>query len=671
MHHESFFFQAFIYLLAAVVAVPVAGKLGLGSVLGYLLAGAIIGPSMLGLVGTESGSVMQFAEFGVVMMLFLVGLEIRPSLLWRLRVPILGLGGLQVVMTAVAVGAILLFFIPGSQAFAIGVIVALSSTAIVLQSFSERGLMKTEAGERGFSILLFQDIAVIPILALLPLLAMQQPSETPNASEITSTHQQREQVSIHEPLAPDAEDHGARSSQQQVHGSDHAAGHGASVLPQLSAPAKALSTILIIAAIVFLGRFAAARLFAIIAETAMRELFTATALLLVIAIALSMQMVGLSPALGTFIAGVVLADNDYRHELEADIAPFKGLLLGLFFIAVGAGIDFSMIGAYPLVITGAVLGLVVVKFGVVLALAIAFKMSRPQAFLLAFALAQAGEFGFVLTSFATGAQVLPPQLAGFVNVVVALSMAVAPILMIAGVFVCKQVVQALPQKESSEIPQARGQKVLIAGYGRFGQIAGRLLRSFGIEPTTLDLDPAQIEALKRFGHKVFYGNAARDDLLQAAGAAEASVLLVAVDDREAAVQIVQTARKHFPHLRVIARSIDRMHTYELMKAGAEKVIRETFFSAIEMGKICLEMLELHPFYARRLSRMFQGEDERHLVENFKNWGDEKVYIANARKQAEQLQELMQSEEEMKPLSLQDHAWDISALRDSLQRKSES
>ncbi len=396
MQNEDLFFQAFIYLMAAVLSVPISNRLGLGSVLGYLIAGAIIGPFGLHFVGEEGEDVMHFAEFGVVMMLFLVGLELQPSLLWRLRLPILGLGGLQVVITTLVVSAIaLLFKLPWQTALAVGMILAMSSTAIVLQTLKEKGLSRTEAGQSAFSVLLFQDIAVIPILAFLPLLAI-------TTSAATS-------------LMP---------SQVVLVAVEQTADAG---LPPWQ---QALLVMGVVGGIIVGGRFLMRPVFRLIAATRLREMFTAMSLLLVIGITLAMQQVGLSPALGTFVAGVVLADNEYRHELESDIEPFKGLLLGLFFISDGASINFNLLIQQPLLILGLVIALAIAKFSVLLALARFFKLELSQSLLFAFALAQGGEFAFVLFSFATQANVLPTAIAAPLIAVVALSMAITPLLMI-------------------------------------------------------------------------------------------------------------------------------------------------------------------------------------------------------------------------------------------------
>src|SRR3954468_2526702 len=453
----GFLAQAFVYLAAAVLAVPIAKRLGLGSVLGYLLAGVAIGPFGLHLAG-DAEAAMHFAEFGVVMMLFLVGLELQPARLWAMRGPVLGAGGLQVGLTAAAVAAIgIAFGFDWRMALAAGLILAMSSTAIALQILAERGLLKTGGGETSFAVLLFQDVAVIPILTVLPLLA----------------------------LAPAA-----------GHGD---AAHGASLMATLPPWAQALAVLGAVAAVVLGGRLLTRPVFRLIAETRLREIFTASALLLVIGIALLMQAVGLSPALGAFLAGVVLADSEFRHELEGDIEPFKGLLLGLFFLSVGAGIDFAQVAGAPLTVAGLVLLLVAVKAAVLVGLGLAARRPRPEILLTAMVLSQGGEFCFVLLAFSVQNGVLPQAEAGLLVSVVALSMPITPLLMMAyGRLADRLATTDLPPE-----PDAIGAQgsVVIAGFGRFGQIVGRLLLAHGHAVTVLDHDMETIEQLRRYGFR--------------------------------------------------------------------------------------------------------------------------------------------------------------------------
>lgn len=626
MHNEDLFFQAFIYLVAAVLSVPVAKRLGLGSVLGYLIAGVIIGPFVLGFVGNhESDDVMHFAEFGVVMMLFLVGLELQPSLLWRLRLPILGLGGLQVSLTASVVALIgIALGLDWQIALAVGLILAQSSTAIVLQTLNEKGLMKTEAGQSAFSVLLFQDIAVIPILALLPLLAID----------------------------------GHTAVTLAANGVIFAAAPAEAALPGWQ---QALLVIGTVGSIIVVGRFLMRPIFRFIADTQLREIFTATALLLVIGIALAMQQVGLSPALGTFVAGVVLADNEYRHELESDIDPFKGLLLGLFFISVGASIDFNLLIQQPILILGLVLGLALVKLAVLFGLGRFFRLELSQSLLFAFALAQGGEFAFVLFSFATQNKVLPLEIANPLIVAVALSMALTPLIMILNDKLVQPYFAAPAEEREADEIDDNENPVIIAGFGRFGQIVGRLLIANGFKITVLDHSPAQIDLLRRFGWKVFYGDASRIDLLHQAGAEQAKLLVIAIDEPEKILETVDLVHKHFPHLKVLARAVDRRHAYELIHRGVEVIQRETFDSALEMGIEALKLLGIRSFRAYRSARTFRSHDEKALLEMANLVGDEKGMQARSQQLAQDLEQILQSDDRELPHDV-DRAWDTTSLR---------
>ncbi len=625
MSNETFFWQAFIYLLAAVLSVPIAKRLGLGSVLGYLLAGVIIGPFGLRFVGQEGEDVMHFAEFGVVMMLFLVGLELQPALLWRLRMPILGLGGLQVGVTAfVAAGIGLLTGLSWQMALAVGLILAMSSTAIVLQTLNEKGLMKTDAGQASFSVLLFQDIAVIPILALLPLLAISKSA----------------------PVA---------SNELMFVAAETTKNAG---LPAWQQAFLVLGTV---GGIIIGGRFLTRPIFRFIAVTGQREVFTAMALLLVIGIAIAMQNIGLSPALGTFVAGVVLAENEYRHELESDIDPFKGLLLGLFFIAVGASINFNLLVQQPLLILGLVIGLAVVKFAVLFGLGRLFRMEMSQNLLFAFALAQGGEFAFVLFSFALQNNVLTPAVSESLVAAVALSMMLTPLIMIFN----DRVVQprftlAEIEQEADEIDDNEN-PVIIAGFGRFGQVAGRLLIANGHKVTLLEQNPAQIDLLRRFGWKVFYGDASRLDLLRAAGANQARLIIVAIYDPEKTVEIVRLISKHFPQLKILARATDRRHAYELIRRGADVIQRETFSSALELGTEALKLLGTRSYKAHRAANLFKEHDEKVLQEMAHLEGDETAIIARARQMSQDLAQILQSDNRELTQDV-DRAWDVSGLR---------
>jgi CPA2 family monovalent cation:H+ antiporter-2 len=621
MHGEGFFYQALIYLAAAVVSVPIAKRLGLGSVLGYLIAGIAIGPFALGLVGEEGQDVLHFAEFGVVMMLFLIGLELQPSLLWRLRSSILGLGGLQVGITGAVITAIAIAVgLDWRSGLAVGLILALSSTAIVLQTLQEKGLMKTGGGRSAFSVLLFQDLAVIPILAILPLLARS----------------------------------GA------VHASAET-GHSTTWVEGLPGWGTALVVAAAVAAIVIGGRLLIRPAFRFIARARVPEIFTASALLLVIGIAILMTRVGLSPALGTFLAGVVLATSEYRHELESDIEPIKGLLLGLFFISVGASIDFAQIISRPALIGGLVAALIVVKFLVLLVLGRVFGLGSDQNLLFSFALAQAGEFAFVLFSFATQQGVIGLEVASPLVAVVALTMALTPLLMLVNERLVQPRFGTLEKDQREADVFDESNPVIIAGYGRVGTIIGRLLRVSGIGATVLEVDSDQVELLRKLGHKVFYGDASRLDLLRAAGADSARVLVIALDDPDRILGLVQTAQKHFPHLKVLSRAIGRTHAYELLEAGLDSVYRETLDSSLRIGFDVLRELGMPGFEALRRTRRFRVHDEQALRELSGKRGDTKTYMHLVRQQSETLERVLATDSSDRWSNV-DEAWDTEGLR---------
>jgi glutathione-regulated potassium-efflux system ancillary protein KefC/glutathione-regulated potassium-efflux system protein KefB len=591
---------ALIYLAAAIIAVPIAKRLGLGSVLGYLLAGILIGPFALALVGDQT-DVMHFAEFGVVMMLFLVGLELQPSRLWKLRHSIVGLGGLQVVLTTLLffVIAHYLLLLRWEASLAIGLMLALSSTAIVLQTLTEKGWIKQEAGQNAFSVLLFQDIAVIPILALLPLLAFS------------------DNISV-------------------------TAGHN-NLIEHYPAYGQVLISLMVIAAIILAGKYVSAPLFRYIAETRLRELFTVFALFLVIAIAVIMQKIGLSPALGTFLAGVVLAESEFRHELEVDIEPFKGLLLGLFFITVGASIDFPLLLDKLSIVVMLVVSLIAVKALVLYLLAVLFKIQSKQKLLFTLALAQGGEFAFVLLSLTSSLQILSPEQSKLTTLVVAISMLMAPLLLIIYEKIFSE--EALPQKEFDQLNQAEPTKnVIIAGYGRFGQILGRLLTAQGYHLSILDHSPSQIEMLRRFGNKVFYGDAANRDLLAASGANDAQLLVIAVDDADKILEIVALAKKHYPHLKIVARAIDRRHAYELLHLGVTSFKRETFDSALNLGVEALTLLGNSREAAERAGRLFSAHDEESLHTLADVWGDDHSYGIAVKQRIEDLKHVLKKDQ---------------------------
>jgi Kef-type K+ transport system membrane component KefB/voltage-gated potassium channel Kch len=551
------------------------------------------------------------------MMLFLVGLELRPALLWQLRRPILGLGGLQVAVTAAVVGAAALALgVALRPAIAIGLTFAMSSTAIVLSTLTERGLLKTSGGQSSFSVLLFQDISVIPILAVFPLLGVVATATTGGATS------------------------------------------------EAERPAW-LSALIVVGAVVCviaIGRFVIRPVFQFLAAARLREAFTAAALAIVVGIALLMLQVGLSPALGTFLAGVVLADSEYRHELESDIEPFKGLLLGLFFISVGAQIDFGLIASRPGSIAGLVLGTMALKLIVLHGLGRMFGLDRAARWLLAIALAQVGEFAFVLLSFAVQQRIFGTDLASTLVATVAISMVLTPpAFIVLERFVLPWATDRAAERPADEIIDD-GSPVVIAGYGRFGQMVGRMLRANRIPLTILDLDPEMVDIVGRLGIKVFYGDASRIDLLHAAGCEHAKLFVLAVDDRATATKIAQNVRTHFPHLPILARCVDRPHYWELRALGVRKVFRETFASAYETGIEALKYMGYRSHTAHRLAQRWRKHEESVLDELGDLFrADRDSYFQRARGALEEAERLMRDEDPTVYAS-GDPGWDNESLR---------
>ncbi|MEE8395188.1 MAG: cation:proton antiporter, partial [bacterium] len=515
-------------------------------------------------------------------------------------------------------GAVLALGLPWRTALAVGVILALSSTAIALQSLKEKGMLETGGGQAAFSVLLFQDIAVIPILALFPLLAVA----------------------------------GGLAAGAGGEAGAHAAG------ATLGGWRQGLAVAGIIAAIVLGGRFLLRPIFRFVAEARLREIFTASALLLVVGVALAMQQVGLSPALGTFLAGVVLADNEYRHELEADIEPFKGLLLGLFFISVGASIDFGLLAEKTMLLLSLVIGLAFLKFAVLYLIGLGFHQPRSERFLFSFALAQGGEFAFVLVAFAVQHGVLADVVARPLVVVVALSMALAPLLLIVNEkLIQPRLAQPGEAREADEIDE-RENPVVLAGFGRFGQVVGRLLMANGIRVTVLDHDAAQIDMIRKFGFKVFYGDASRLDLLRAAGAAQARLLVLAIDDPDKTLQIAAEAREHFPNLHILARARGRMDAFDLINLGVETIQRETFASAVSLGVAALRRLGFRAYQAVRAGRAFQLHDEAFMHKMAAHRHDQKRLIFASAQMREELERMLQTD-------LKDHAGHTDGAWDAM------
>ena len=562
----SLLLSAFIYLASAAVAVPLSKRLGLGSVLGYLIAGVLIGP-VFGLVGQETESIQHVAEFGVVMMLFLVGLELEPHKLWQLRWQLLG--GLQVVLTIAAItGIAMLMGLSWTVGVAAGCVLSMSSTAIVLQTLGEKNLLASQGGQASFSVLLFQDIAVIPMLALLPLLALPE-----LAGQATEAAHHADAVNL---------------------------------LAGLPAYEKAGITFGVIALIVVGGHFLAGPIFRYIAAARLREIFTVVSLALVIGIAVLMSLIGLSPALGTFLAGVVLANSEYRHELESNIEPFKGLLLGLFFITVGAGVDFELLAHQGWKILGITLCVIVAKGLILLLLGKVFRLKRLDQKLFALALAQAGEFGFVLLSLVESNGVMPSHIAKQLLLAVALSMLFTPLLFILYDKVMVPRAYARAKAGDAVRPDVIEQKhpVIIAGHGRFGRVINAMVTACGYKTTVIDHNAATVAGYKRFGVETYFGDASRQELLLIAGLAEARLLVVAIDNHEQAMKITEFARKTNPGIKIVARSYDAQQTYELYHAGADEIVRENFDSAVRCGKRALECLGMPKLKAEEVGNLY-------------------------------------------------------------------
>lgn len=589
--------HVFIFLASAAFIVPLASRFKLGSVIGYLLVGIGIGPFGFSLIG-NANQIMQFSEFGIVMMLFLIGLELEPDMLWRLRKTIVGLGGLQVILTTA-----LLFFLgmllgyPWKHSIAISMGLSLSSTALVLQLLEEKKLLQTAEGETSFSVLLFQDIAVIGILIILPLLA-----DTNTAASASHTP-----------------------------------------IPQ-NLPEWLRATILIgvIAVIMLGGHFLAHHLFYAVAKTNLREIFTATSLALVVGVTLLMQLIGAPPALGAFIAGVVLANSEYKRTLETDIEPFKGLLLGLFFISIGMGMNFDILIEHPIKVIAVVFSIILIKSLILILLGRRFGLTKIQTFGFALALSQVGEFAFVLLQFCKNELVVPAKTADFFTFVVALSMGMTPLLILIYYrFIVPRYMSQLKVKSFDKIDKKNS--IILAGYGRFGQIIARFLSHQGLSLTILDIDPEQIELLRKFGQKGYFGDASRLDLLRAAGAKRAKLLIVAVDNPDTALKIVSLAKTHFPKIKIFARARNRRHAYELHRAGVNYFRRETFDSALAMARDIMISLGSTKESVMRKARLFRTLDEASLEASFSFFEKENELINFTRQIDGELERILQAE----------------------------
>lgn len=589
---ESFLFQASIYLGSAVLVVPLAVRLGLGSVLGYLAAGILVGP-IFGFAGAETADLQHFAEFGVVLMLFLIGLELEPKALWEMRHKLIGMGGAQVVATMLTAYGFLVFLGQPSQvALILSMIAALSSTAIVLQTLSEKNLMRTQGGRSAFSVLLTQDIAVIPMLAVIPLLTLTDiAGPTSDSFGIVNEENTVKVEGAAEPLI--------------------------SIVQSLPGWGATLLTLAIVAGIVLAGHYLSRPVFRFVHAAKLPEMSTFISLLMVLGIAFLMMLVGLSPALGTFVAGVVLANSEFRHQLEADLKPFKGLLLGLFFMTVGVGVNFTMLSRQPFTVLGLTLALMLGKAAILVAIAFIFKLKRHDRWLFSLCLAQGGEFGFLIVSFARSEKALPLAAGQMALLVISMSMLLTPLLFIGYEWLTKHFAGRTDEIKHDEIDE-KGQ-VIIAGIGRFGQVINRLLRTSGVPTVVLDSDMTTIETMRKFGVKGFFGDPSRPELLEAAGLAEAQVLVVAVDDRDTCTKIVRYARSRRPDIHIVARAQDRVHVYELYQADANDILRETFDSSLRAGRYVLENMGFSEYEASKITSSYFRIDRAAMRDLARVW----------------------------------------------------
>ncbi|MEZ0232717.1 MAG: monovalent cation:proton antiporter-2 (CPA2) family protein [Methylophilaceae bacterium] len=586
-HIPDLLLQSAIYLGVAVMAVPISKRIGLGSVLGYLLAGILIGPWGLGLID-QSETVLHFAEFGVVMMLFLIGLELELEKLLELRIPVFGMGGLQVILTAVAVFALgLAFKLDWRLSLVVGMGVAMSSTAIAMQTLSEQGVLQHPAGRSAFSVLLFQDLAVIPIMVLLLI------------------------------LAPGT-------------------GTGEGLHIDILAIVKAVGLVVLL---ILGGNYLLRPVLRYIANTGLREIFIAFALFLIIGVSILMTLVGLSMALGAFIAGLLLADSEYRQELELDIEPFKGLLLGLFFIAVGMSVNLELILQKPLFVLGLGVGFVLLKTGLLFSLAKIFRQRTADALLFSLTLSQVGEFAFVIFNSAADNNIFTTETASLLNSVVAISMLTTPLLMLGyNAFNSRRMNRKDERHDEFEVQRP----VIIAGFGRFGQVITRLLNGIGMPPTVIELDPNQIELVRNFGFKAYYGDITRPDVLQAAGIENARLFVLAIDNPEDALATARYVQKHYPHVKILARARNRTFAADYVGMDIE-CVRETFLSSLHLGEKILRELGYSAFQAYRTTWRFRQHDENMMRETHAMMGDMQQLVTHSHRSRETLANILAKE----------------------------
>lgn len=621
----SILFDAIVFLLGAIICVSIAKRFGLSSVIGYLMAGVLIGPYVLGFIGEEGEDILHFAEFGVVVMLFLIGLEIEPKNFWNMRKTIAGMGGLQVA------GTMLLSFIFFSLldfewkvALVTSMAVALSSTAIAMQTIKEKGLMETTFGNSAFSILLFQDIIVIFMLGAIPLLA------NTDAVSTTTTHE-----------------------------------NAGNLLDTLPMGYQTLAIILSVVLIIGAGQYLIVPMLRKVAQTGVRELLIASALLIVFSISFLMEYVGLSPALGAFLGGVVLSSSEYKHELESTLEPFKNLLLGLFFIAVGASINFVVIAKMPLTIGGILVAVILIKALVLYITGRVFKMKLDQKMLLTFSLAQIGEFAFVLLSFAFQLNILEQEQMDILLVITALSMSITPIISIINE---RLILPKIGTKESIKRPMdhiAKSQNVILVGFGHFGSTVGRFLRSHGIEATILDQDSNRVDFLRKMGFEVYYGDATRIDLLESAGIAQAKILICAIDNPSVTKEITKLVKEKYPHVELMIRAQNRYDAYELLNMGMENIYRESLDTSLSLAKDVLSKLGFRKYTLNQQVQNFIKYDESSLRKLAAEPVQDDNYIFKARKELEE-QERLLNEDFKRGIVEYDNHWDSESIRKVLE-----
>ncbi|MCL5129413.1 monovalent cation:proton antiporter-2 (CPA2) family protein [Algibacter sp. L4_22] len=622
----SILFQAIVFLAGAIICVSIAKKIGLSSVIGYLLAGVLIGPYVLGFIGNEGEDILHFAEFGVVVMLFLIGLEIEPKNFWNMRKTILGMGGIQVGGTMLL--SCILFTLLGFEwkvTLVISMAVALSSTAIAMQTIKEKGLMDTTFGTASFSILLFQDIIVIFMLGFIPLLSNTEGSAS-------------------------AENHSDNTN----------------LLDNLPLGFQTLAIILSVVIIIVVGKYLIVPMLRKVAKTGVRELLIAAAFLIVFGISFLMEYVGLSPALGAFLGGVVLSNSEFKHELESTLEPFKNLMLGLFFMAVGASINFIVIANSPLEVGGILIAIIVIKAFVLFITGRIFNLKLDQKLLLTFSLAQIGEFAFVLLSFAFGLNILTQDQMDMMLVITALSMSLTPII---GIINERFILPRIGTKESVKRPMdhiAKTQKIILVGFGHFGSTIGRFLRSHGVEATILDHDSNRVDFLRKMGFEVYYGDATRLDLLESAGIAEAKIVICATNKISVSKAISKIIKEKYPHVELMIRTKNRYDAYELLNLGNENIYRESLETSLTLAKDVLSKMGFRKYTLNCQVQNFIKYDEDSLRRLASEPKEEDNYIFKAKKELEQ-QEKFLNEDFKRGIVEYDNHWDSEHIRKALNK----